>query len=56
MFDKRRTFERKLQLWELQLQSNNKTPFLILKKEKPTDAKKCVEEIQLPQQEFNSHF
>jgi len=41
MFDKIKAFERKLPLWELQMQSNHMTYFSILIKEKPTDAEKC---------------
>jgi len=40
----------------MQLQSSDMKHFPIFRKEKPTDAMKQVEEIQLLQQEFNSRF
>jgi hypothetical protein len=54
MFAKIKAFESKLQLWELQLRSNNMAHFPTLRTEKPTDAKKYAEEIQILQQEFSS--
>jgi thermostable 8-oxoguanine DNA glycosylase len=56
MFDKITVFERKLRLWEQQLQPNNTTHFPIMRTEKCIDAKIYVEKIQLLQQEFNSCF
>jgi hypothetical protein len=47
MFDKVKAFESKLQLWELQLWSYKMAHFPTLRSEKPTDAKKCAEEIQI---------
>jgi len=40
MFDKMAAFERKLRLSKLQLRSNDKTLFPILRREKPNEAKK----------------
>jgi len=38
------------------MQSNNMTVFTILKTENPRDAKKYAEEVQHPEQEWNSLF
>jgi hypothetical protein len=55
MFAKIKAFKSKLQLWELQLRSNNTAYFPTLRTEKPIDAKKYAEEIQIIQ-EFSSRF
>jgi hypothetical protein len=49
-------FERKLRLWELQLRPKHMTHLQILGTEKPTDTKKCAENIQSLQQEFQTRF
>lgn len=50
MYAKMKAFENKFGLWELQFTSNNLAYVQPLRTEKPTDAKKCAEEIPILQE------